>query len=787
MAWWQDKIQFLPPGSAPWIVYPLPLDAHAIPALELPAEFRCQFVLPEKPAAAQLEWRCFKRGEIRINGTTITTNAAHWKSFSHAETASALRAGTNEIAATVWAGTGPPALCVKLTASEFILKSDTSWTVSWAGSQRLPAMIAGEDLPPRPGNGLFGFEQTGEALRRALPLEGLFAALAAAGVFAGWRLRRTPAICWLILAVAWVVLLAHNLPYRTDTLGFDARRHLEYADYIQKNHALPLAGQGWEMFQAPLNYILWSKLLTIVGAAAGEDAGLRALRCWNIAIGAATIALIAAGLALLFPGQWKKQIAGATLAAFAPWHLCLLHYTTNELLAGMWGAAALCLTLKCLQAESPPPRWCAALGVALGAACLTKASAVVLLPPIFVALACRLAARRAPPAAWLNTVGTALILTVAISGWHYARVWRHYGNPLAGNWDPAVFKAWWQQPGYLTPRYFLSFGRAFTSPFFSGFHSFWDALYTTMWGDGLVGGWSSVAGRPPWNYDLMTVGFVLALAPMTLTLAGAALMLKRLAQAPRAEVIILTGAPMLFLFAVAVMTLKLPFYAQAKSFYALAALLPCCALAVVGFDFFASRLPRWAMLALTLWLGLWLVNNYAAFWIKLDSAPARLGMAMAKYEDGRQDATTDFATALVSDPNNSTAAEYLAFAEIKAGQKEQSADFVQHWAARHPDDSVMDAMAAASFAQQGDLTNALRLIEHASALAPDDFAISQAWMRFAHAARREAETVQAGEFVLHDHPENVEAHKIMAEALLSLGQTNAANLHLGWARAARSP
>ena len=98
------EIRFLTPGPSQWIVYPLPLLGHPYSGLELAGTFRRAFVLPQKPAAALLSWRCFTNGEILVNNTLIppsTASAGNWKSASQAEVGPLLRQGTNEIIVTV--------------------------------------------------------------------------------------------------------------------------------------------------------------------------------------------------------------------------------------------------------------------------------------------------------------------------------------------------------------------------------------------------------------------------------------------------------------------------------------------------------------------------------------------------------------------------------------------------------------------------------------------------------------------------------------------------------------
>ena len=96
--------------------------------------------------------------------------------------------------------------------------------------------------------------------------------------------------------------------------------------------------------------------------------------------------------------------------------------------------------------------------------------------------------------AGLGDAGPALAvgLGLAVCGWHYARVWHHFGTPLVGNWSAASGMAWWQDPGYRVAGDYLSFGGPLYAPAYAGYHGVWDGLYSTLWGDGLQGGKSAL-------------------------------------------------------------------------------------------------------------------------------------------------------------------------------------------------------------------------------------------------------------------------------------------------------
>ena len=114
-------VPFLPPGSGGWIVYPLPARFAAYTAMPLTGTFRRSFVLPEKPGAAWLAWRCFARGQVTINDAIVplTNSPQNWKTVSRVDVGSFLRPGSNEIDAAVVNRTGPPALSLKLECGDF--------------------------------------------------------------------------------------------------------------------------------------------------------------------------------------------------------------------------------------------------------------------------------------------------------------------------------------------------------------------------------------------------------------------------------------------------------------------------------------------------------------------------------------------------------------------------------------------------------------------------------------------------------------------------------------------
>jgi hypothetical protein len=166
------------------------------------------------------------------------------------------------------------------------------------------------------------------------------------------------------------------------------------------------------------------------------------------------------------------------------------------------------------------------------------------------------------------------------------------GTPFYSNATVAGLQ-WWQYPGYRTLGQLLTFGHVFTGPVYSGTRSVWDALYSTLWSDGFMNGYSEFKDRPPFHFRLMSCGLWLGAVPTALMLlAVARLLVGRRRQtdqhvrSPVDPTFVGFAATTVTCFLVAILYvyLTLPTYSCAKASYILGAT-PCLALLVAaGFE-----------------------------------------------------------------------------------------------------------------------------------------------------------------------------------------------------------
>src|SRR5262249_51830098 len=136
------------------------------------------------------------------------------------------------------------------------------------------------------------------------------------------RLMASPPTLALAAAIAlWVVLFANNLGSLPSRVGFDVDHHLQYVQYLQERRTLPSAHEGAEMYNPPLYYGLAAAALGISGLSVTEDTGIVVLRLFSLVAAGVHLALLLAGLRLVFPGETEKPLCGLLLAAFLPAHL----------------------------------------------------------------------------------------------------------------------------------------------------------------------------------------------------------------------------------------------------------------------------------------------------------------------------------------------------------------------------------------------------------------------------------------------------------------------------------
>src|SRR5262245_4966271 len=781
-AWQDPSINFLPRDRrAEWIVFPTAVDGRAHWFNSLDATFRREFVSSDQPATARLSVRAMRRAEVRINGAPIHFPLnGNWKKIVTADVAGQLHVGTNTIEARVFNHNGPPALWLALTTDQVSLPSDETWETSFAGSSWRHAALARTAKVVGPGNPMAGGPRTLDAMKKSWPLWILLVAIASVVAFL-WRsnLRRLTAlkpehVLLLVSVGLWLALFWNNtrlLPFHE---GFDSAEHLKYIRYIQEHRALPLPTEGWEMYQPPLYYLISAAVLSACKLSINDPASIVLLRLLGGFLGVAQFVLVFLSLQLLLPV--RAALIGLLVAAFLPMHLYMAHYVTNEMLAATLATATLYSCLRLLKTDTPRPSQFVWVGMALGAAMLAKVTALLLLPLVIAAIAGNLIAVRVPMVTSLRNVGLLLAVCFTICGWHYVRVWSNAGTPLVGNWDIASGFTWWQDSGYHTAADYLRFGRSLVNPFFSGFAGFADGIYSTLWGDGLCGGVSSLA--LVWNEQPMIAGYLWALVPTVLVLTGAVVAIAQFIRKPSSELFVLLGFGAVLVLAMILMTLKVPSYAQAKAFYALSALTPFCFFGALGWETLTQkRSPLQFILGVLVLI--WAMNSFTAFWI-VPSVTQHLYAAKALGTQGDIDrAAVEALKAVEADPSSATARDFRALTLSELGQDNEAIKEAERAIELNPTGSGAHLDLAISV-RQTDQARALAEARHAIELGPEASSAYQFLMSCLFESQRYDEAAELGREWLAVSPYDAAAHSALGSALAGKGDLVSAALQLGY-------
>lgn len=704
------------------------------------AEFRRAFVLAQVPPKAQLSLRAFRQCVLHVNGLVVEQPGAphrNWKEPRIIDIVRYLRPGKNMIAVSVINRRGPPALWLDLKGEGWSIRSDESWAVSYAGAHWRQARLAERPMAATSGNPLVGGETVLGSLPREWPtLVGLtllasvilvggawwFAGDQRKGRHAGSVLLSDPAVWTLAASIAlWILLFSNNLPLLPPYIGFDAHEHLSYIRYILDNKALPLPQEGMTMHNPPLYYVVGAMLLRLLSMSPSDSDGIMALRLLGLASGIGHLVYVFRSMRLLLPGQPGTQAVGVLLAGLMPCHVYVVHYVTNEPMAAMLVGGTIYHCLKLLREEQPSLWRFGNVAAWLGAALLTKTTALVSAPFIFGAMAWKLVkAKETRVSRRLCTIGMALAVCIAVCGWHYAGVWTHHGTPLIlGAADPASGHYWWQDEGYRTTDFFLRFGAALASPMFSGFEGFVDGIYSTLWGDGLCGGTAALDHRPPWNYGLMAVGYWLSLLPSALILIGASIALLRWVTQPSPESLLVPGVVFAFAVVFIYSALRVPFYSQIKAFYGLITLLPVCALGAAGWSALTNRgrVLRWCC---SMGLGIWAMNVAATFWIHPEAARTQTMMGITLSDDRRHaEAVLRFEAALRADTNDVNARSSLVSSLRAMGRHSEARQVIEEAVRMRPTEAIYHLDLASVHETNGDMEEAIAHTRRATELAPD--------------------------------------------------------------------
>ena len=605
-------------AGAQWIRADAPCLVGARRSAQTATVFECQFTTASTAQNALLTIRAFRRCHVEVDGKPIEIRSKEleaaarvtmparrqkleararlareradssdgWKEPKDFVIPQLLPAGAHQLQITVFNFNAHP--CVWAISNELGIKTGTDWFVVENGKRRAAVSAAHVRLPDE----ALLYPTVPEAFRAKAPW------LASAFVLAlAWTLwnsrptrltatvpprRLTPGLLRWILMTAWVVLAVNNIWQIRSWVGPDLLAHFQYVMYIADRRALPLATDGWEMFQSPLFYLMAAPWYGLLSSHVSVIGIVKILRIVPLLCGLAQIEIVYRTSRAVFPDKRDLQMLATTIGGLMPMSIYSSQVLGNEPLAGCLTALLILMSVTLIvePLRNRSPWFFAAMGLVWGLAILAKVTPLLLAPLLIgvIAAHCRNVGSN-----WRQTFvrqafvrgGLVFGTCFLTAGWWFLRNWARLGTPLPSAQTRG--NIWWQDPSYRTVPQLTSFGISLSRPIYGGVWSLWDTLYSSLWLDGTVSG---LVIRPEvlhWNVHWMLAGAWLGIVPMALLLFSPAACWRRELRPSRNALLFAFAAVAIYLVAIIDLYIGLPVLSTAKATYTLG-LLPCYAL-----------------------------------------------------------------------------------------------------------------------------------------------------------------------------------------------------------------
>jgi len=295
-------------------------------------------------------------------------------------------------------------------------------------------------------------------------------------------------------------------------------------------------------------------------------------------------------------------------------NLYMPQFSGNEPMVGCLSSVAILLLIRFFYSPASPSKSdLLSIGLFLGLAILTKTNAVLLVVPtaafIFYKISVGIQSKVKGTAEAVKSIALILGIIFVISGWYYIRNWTEMGQMVIGGWDSLRNIICWQDPGYRTPRQFLTFGESLYYPVYSAVIGIWDGLYSTLWMDGYL----SAYNRPPWNYGFMFSSAWLSLLPSGAIVLGILSSLVRPNRQRRQSLLFCVFCVVIYILSIIYLFLTVPILSTAKATYALG-ITPCIAvLCTEGFGIL-TRNPVLRAVVYGI-IACWAFAAYAAYFV----------------------------------------------------------------------------------------------------------------------------------------------------------------------------
>lgn len=380
------------------------------------------------------------------------------------------------------------------------------------------------------------------------------------------------------------ILQLHNLLLFPVNRGFDALDHLSYINFLKINHRLPLANEGWELYQPPMYYLISSIF--------SKPEYIRYLNfiMWII---------ISIFSYYFFKKIFKNDISpvfGTIITISLPVIIYLTPTISNEFFSGI--LISLTLMYYVINRNKFNLYDQIITGSLLGLSLLSKATAFVLLISISIDL---FIIHYKKLNIFFKKIIFFLIIVFIISSWFYIRNIIIFSNPFISSIDFPKY-AIHQTPGYRDLKFYTDVSGFIDLDLFKAHHySLWPGTYFSWFYDGhnvIV---------PVQQFS--KAGAVLVISSLPIFLLFIFGYVKEL-KAKKIKYILLIY-PLLIFIAYIAYNIKLPFYSTVKGAFIVSAIIPFAYFTVQSIGLINKKYYPYIFLYLFIYVLLILKN----FWI----------------------------------------------------------------------------------------------------------------------------------------------------------------------------
>jgi len=515
--------------QASWITYPQQISTISRPVNPQATIFRKTFFVDEQhTSSVYLNIKALHNFRLFINGLPVNTDyliTGSWKKKARINITKFTHAQANSIEVAVMNRMGPPLLWLYSEGLENPVKTDYTWIVQTGENPESNAVLANDTLPYR--------EITNDYSPYKYLLDKkitLLSALVLMGLLFFWGCRtpteglinRSSRFILFGIALTLFSIFCFKSLRMYPTVGFDAQYHIQYILYILTHKRLPTALEGSSMFHPPFFYIISALLCSALEYIHQAFMQQFIVKVIPFACSMGNVFMTYLIGKKVFRNRPKHILFVALFAGIIPMNIYLSAYIGNEPLHSFLVSCSIFFAVDILTDNSTRYSKVIYLGIFMGLASITKVTAITIFPVIFLFIFVKmLFIDMARLHESINKIVALLIVIVVISGWYYVRNFVLFGKLIMINWNLPT-GMWWQDPGFHTLKYYLGFGEVFKHPLYSGFHSFWDSIYSTFWGDGYIGGIAFInqKGATLWNYEYMSIVYLLAIPATIIFLIG---------------------------------------------------------------------------------------------------------------------------------------------------------------------------------------------------------------------------------------------------------------------------